>query len=742
MRRFAPYALLPLCTLILGLLSCSSSTDPAEEEPSGPELLVEDTIGAAGGTLTAGDVAVAIPEEMLASDTAMGLYRADRSDYGDYGATDLIELRGLGSVLAGTVTVTLPSLAKAPVDTALIGVRMWNPDDPTDIGTWRFVQVLNVDGTFSAEVPVMPEFLFGPPDPSAVKNFERWYLQFIGLVEMRTILVPDPENTLFAITYPKHDDPYILDIREALYAGYLNYTNLGFQTGYAGMEDFRWNGTTVLVNPFTRRADLPRVAVFSKPYAYSATSDALLMRAYADIDDTEVTPANLPRLAEEIMREMFNSVHAAADPFLDAPQLREAIKIWSEPVLGTVEVAPAFPGQEARPLHGYTPHEGDMMLWASCSEGIGYASLIEYMEEHPELGLDNVTDLLPQLIAAEGDEEEAIVAAIGAPPAVWWPDYVRRLIAGDLYPVQDSAFLADVAGTFTVAGSGDTLRTFDHAYLDLQATPFRIDLARDDFHPDHRLSLTTAHGADAGAVTLLLYGLQGGTLSYLDQGTSLDLPGLDVLQAAGTDLVVFVCNGDLGNTAADPLDIALTARVHGHTEAGDHVVFQQDRVDISCRVLQTRTCTGPGCAESEWTTSETLNINDAEGTWNGTTFSSNWNRYYPPGSLGGERTVTGSVTIEAAADGLSLVSIQGTVAVTYPDEAYDTLTIGRTGAGTAVPEYEDPFGYNAGYVLLGDDVCTGLTVAYVDDGYHTVQIADYTCAGIQASIAAYFDQAD
>lgn len=724
-------------TLATAILSCSSSTSPGGGGDL--EVLAEAAIGPDGGMLEAGGMAIAVPAGMLDQTTTLTLLRDTSASFGAHAATEAVQLRGLPAGAGGMLAVTLPSVLDAPVDTAMVAVRRFRRDLPAASSTWSFVEVHDVAEAFVAEVPINAVGEVGKADDLLAE----WTLVITGLVDFARITVGSEQSPpTLTIIFPRYSRAAANDLADALEEAVAAFGAVPFSRRYEERPWAELERALVFFNPFERDATWPRVRAECAERYYRNDDTPLFIKTMIDIDDTEVTPANWPALALEIQQGLYHGYHAAADPYLRAPQIREMIKQWSAGLLlaDPDHVPAAFAGHAARPLAGLKRYTEWLSNWQTCPDGIGYASLAKYIAEHPSLGQATLRGLLDRVAAAPGDVTP-FYEAIALDPGVWWPGYVRALVEGELYPIATAEILALQAGQFRIARTVDTLRVFTRGMVSLEAAPYRIDPERADFTATDRLTLSLDHAADGDQVSLLVYELHQGTLTFLAQDhEALTVTGLDQLQATGADLIALVCNAAPSYTPQAPLNVVLTVR---QQDDGQHPVFGQTRLDAALsNVRRDLVCTGTQCWQPSWSTSEALWLRDIDGAWNGTTFEAEWDRSFPAGSpYGGMRVEMGVLALTVSEDGSAVVALVASQTTIYGNGDVETFSIVRDDLALPLPFDDDVAGYAVGYRLSGPEVCTGLLLDYryeYDDLDALVTMSGFGCPGTGSTAGVFF----
>ncbi|HQG45864.1 MAG TPA: hypothetical protein PLG50_09405, partial [bacterium] len=252
------------------------------------------------------------------------------------------------------------------------------------------------------------------------------------------------------------------------------------------------------------------------------------------------------------------------------------------------------PGRNMR-IHGYT-----------------LAPLIKYLVTHyRESAINRIYDG----IAAGMHPAEALAGSMADPPRVWWPDFIRRYLAGEFYAVPNQTFLTGVAQTFQFRSASDTKVSYTDNYYDLSARLYRIDLEYAEVPAGTEMEFALSTSASRkGNANLMLFGINGGKLEYWTQGDTVNVARIRELTQAGYDILAVVISSNFEEPYTRSNSITLDVRL-------TRPVFTTARI---------KTRTQGTTAWYDGTTTSGLGILYADDRWHdGTftddTFQASWN---------------------------------------------------------------------------------------------------------------------
>jgi len=203
-----------------------------------------------------------------------------------------------------------------------------------------------------------------------------------------------------------------------------------------------------------------------------------------------------------------------------------AVSFWTGELFTTEEdyIPPGFKGNELSPFHGLVAGAGTTDEKQAVYHGYGMTSLIKYLMEKAEYeGTFNtfLHDVYSKIFE-DNHPVAALIQNMKVPPEVWWPEYLKEYISGNIYNVPASIFLG--------AGEDDLLKieimdntefnvSFLREYKDLSAKLFRIDLKYNETKENNQIQFKPEYSmiTPTDAATLL-FGLKNDKLEFLNGG--------------------------------------------------------------------------------------------------------------------------------------------------------------------------------------------------------------------------------
>jgi hypothetical protein len=223
--------------------------------------------------------------------------------------------------------------------------------------------------------------------------------------------------------------------------------------------------------------------------------------------------------------------------------LHSAIGSWFEeklPPENSRYVPTGFPGNELSALDGpLSPAYCDRGLRTALEHGWGLTPLVKYLVvNYRESVIYRIYEELKKFVPPA----VAIENSVADPPSVWWPDFLREYLIGEIYGVTAQTFLSAVKGSFTVSTGRDTLATFPNNLHGLSANLFLVNLDFADISPDAELQFTVKpvlpeHRAD---MQVMVFGLSQGRLTYWIHGDTVNIANIREVTQSGTDLLAVV----------------------------------------------------------------------------------------------------------------------------------------------------------------------------------------------------------
>jgi hypothetical protein len=379
----------------------------------------------------------------------------------------------------------------------------------------------------------------------------------------------------------------------------------------------------------------------------------------------------------------------------------KAVSFWAGELFTAGEdyIPPGFNSNELSPLHGMVAGAGTSDEKQAVFHGYGMTSLIKYLMEKAEYEGSFNTFLhdVYSKIFEDYHPAAALIKTMKVPPEIWFPEYLREYISGNIYNVPASAFLG--------AGEDDLLKIeimdntefnvgFLREYNDLSAKLFRIDLKYNEtkenneiqFKPEYSLLTPT----DAAT---LLFGLKNDKLEFLNGGIGTICCNIKNVQDQGYNtLLAAVVNNYFDPTCFDSnSEINLNIRIK-EKDTLNYTIF---KVSALANYLYYDGTTShgiylynPGSGTARY------------GTFNNGIFESKWIGPYDHGCRKGSIKLT--VDFTSTPPVIKDYSVQESVIATDKEETF------IEGKNVNIPGYERSFGGYEFYIT-GNETCSKIT---------------------------------
>ncbi|MEJ2614932.1 MAG: hypothetical protein P8Z35_08240 [Ignavibacteriaceae bacterium] len=161
--------------------------------------------------------------------------------------------------------------------------------------------------------------------------------------------------------------------------------------------------------------------------------------------------------------------------------MHHAIAAWSEELYSTDNFISPLDFN----LHYKIPFNGIQSFLETSpsileSHGIGMSALIKHLTK--TYG-NNIVGKFFNGLKTNPNALEVILDTLNyvynTPESIWWPNFFKEYISGNIYNVQGDKFLNNITKTIEF-NDGDTLKHIDETYKDLSAKLFRININSTD----------------------------------------------------------------------------------------------------------------------------------------------------------------------------------------------------------------------------------------------------------------------
>jgi hypothetical protein len=519
---------IPIHLLAFAILvaSCSKDSPVAPPDEPSPQNTATVVVGTSGGTLACEGFSLTVPPGAFSSaETLVVEEEAYTGTDGTYLVTNQYRLKGLPSTFAGELTLALRCRRTPAGGTSLFVGR-----DALELLTRSPLVVddpmpADVDsGYLKAQLIVTGGM--GRTKRATVNNGSA-DLRIRGFDQVARIQSSGNHFTIICLEPSRTIAGFVASTMEEAYS---ECDRMGYNGGVYGKA--RWPMLIVVMPD----------RIILGPVSVSGVASALF--------GTQVYVDEMASMSVEFRKQLFGVfmllVCTLQDPKGSPATIWPyfAIAGWAgarAAPAGADPAPPFFRGQQLAPFHGmHVTGSPDPGLY-----GFGMAGLMKYIADtYDESGVLQIYKTIPGSTHAI----DALLTSLPEPEYVWWPGFMKRYIAGEIYGVQADTLLQTLSlptspEVFTVGSLSDTVKYFSQQFADLSAKLYRVNLEYADISPGATITFEVGPPSlNFNYVTAMVFGLKDHTLEYWESGRSVTVTKLKDLTAAGYDIVVAVIN--------------------------------------------------------------------------------------------------------------------------------------------------------------------------------------------------------
>jgi hypothetical protein len=549
-----------LLGILLLVTSCSKkSTNPEEKPPEDYTLQASQTISSEGGTLSIDDFSLKVPAGAFSSDAELKLYASsDDRPFGDNCVTRAFLLEGLPDEFSQPLHLCIKYQDTLSYESFIaIGEEVVGSISGLSIG-YDLLSATDSSSYLVCDIPV-PEVvsrLSGgdrSENHTALKPCGSDFWSCIGVSGYST-----HDTTHFKIEYPKDQgfEAPAQNLGSYLEAAYDTLKKMGYQ-------HVVWRKSPVKVKIRDLKDDnLWGEFVFD--IRKNKEENFLRFNSTKMIDDEKIKVT--------AGHEFFHLVQNLYDPRNNAEidkdnkyeWLDEATAVWSEEMYSSDPgnyVSGVFGENFMEPFYGMQvcpPPEGQ--TGKPDVHGYGMAAVIKYLTQQDG---DSLVLKIYNRVKQLEHPAMALIKSVKNPPEVWWPDFFREYVSGNIYSQKPADFWYTMRNQWTIKKDTDTLLTRpNQEYHDLSAKLWRINLQYPNMPRSARLRCAVT-GTDLRPVILVFKYTNAGDLVPLDyDADSVIVPGLRTLKDEGSHLLIVPINSKYHDPYSTALrDGQMTIRV-------------------------------------------------------------------------------------------------------------------------------------------------------------------------------------
>ena len=697
--------------LVISLLIFGCSKESVTEpEPETNEFLEigSTTIGPSGGNLSAGGFTLTVPAGAFSSELALTLYSSlDYTPFDANGISPTYKLTGLPRDYSQPLSVSVPYQGTLEEQSYIAaGAKALDIVSGEDDVFYVFLPATDSSGQLTSELPV-PDMSstagHGPDGDFAGADIDLLNDIFISVVTVfRTKIV---DNGPFKIVYPLLLEDTAEDIKSALGISYYM-----FHENFPESPEIRvCGGPWEAANPDTAMVTITNrdtgrfVAIGSNPFSPGQN------RRFLVINGPKITTVDIHERTARVASSYFLLFSSWNDgEFYNSGHywFHRAASLWSQKCLLNVDESGPFGflHNEMAPFRGPISAIGEFL--ATDAYGCGMAPVIKYLVDRN--GYSCIDDMCDEFCTGGKSGAHIMLDHADASVSEWFPDFLNRYLKGEIYGVESSTFLSNLAGQYVVRSADDTLHVFSQLYNDLSAKLYLVSLSYPDIDQGAKIRFTGESSQDNW--TLLIFGrTSGGSLVSLGQGSdvALDKTVKELMNSGYKELVAAVVNYDCKLPQFDGRsNISLKVALE---KTGPSFKWRYCTVEI---IVNVRWVTSTG---SDYWGTGTF-ILDGVGSFIGNRFLGAWEDQDC-----GDYKCTGSVDVLLTSDGAAVQSFSIQDTMTSATEEY-TIAL----AGTNLSKKDEQISF----VSFGEDGLVSAshitTLVWHMVGDYTMEAYEYT----------------
>jgi len=536
-------AIIAIIVALAAAVSCSKDSKPTGPPGDDYELVESGTIGPGGGTFGNEDFSLSVPPGAFGFEAQLKLYvSADDQPFEEDQITDTYRLEGVPTNISQPLEVRIRYRGTLSDSACLAaggeGVAYGSGES---LIHYRLYQAADSSGYLVARLPVQenPRSLRRARDLTGCVADGSLGYGLLVLFGLRHYYYHVTSAGHFLIWYPIDRVLLIDDLDTYLEAAYDTCLAMGFRYHHKK----RWPQEVYL---------FPDGLMHSSEYGeFNPIQDSEgPCLEYFIFNRDNFSDANLPQIRMSAGREFFDMLLFSYNP--SYPNVSSsiipnqewfdcAVESWSEEKFTDAagHVPADFRSHEMEPFAGLELFE-DMS--GEQRHGRGMAALVKYLTAPDRFGDRVLAPIYGRIVNSE-IPARAIVEHIDEYPNVWWPEFFRRYVGGEIYGVWGGVFTGydHTAGEFKT--SQDTARTFHGTYQDLSARLYLVELDNQNLPETAELVFLAGSGDVADDdLQVIIFTVKDDVLEFFEQGLEVTVSNVKGLTRDGYDLLAVVVN--------------------------------------------------------------------------------------------------------------------------------------------------------------------------------------------------------
>lgn len=622
-----------VASILIGGCAKDKTTAPSEDDY---ELVATTAIGNSGGSLETADFSLLVPAGAWNTEATLKLLASTKDHpFGGHSVTTTFRCEGLPATSSRPLQLRVRHKGTLTGSTFLVLGRPVNTlDGDGYLTSFGYYPAVDSSGFLVCEIPASDTNVGLSKLPGGIPpDLLRETGTILGIDSYSRIC---GSSRLFCFYFPDELAGAVLHLSDCFDSNYNFFVNeLGFP------KDSLFHRYQTSYDPQYIGFGTLRDQSQSVRYTYHGSEK------YRTVDDdhedfvfnrSHVTAENSEKLATATAHEFAHFVEDRHECFYVCSSnlgwLVEAVAVWATGRFAPQGVPPDFSSftSKLEPLKGLGIRPAPSDFWENVREeqkrGVGGTPVIKYLVDRYGNGF--IRELLQ---AAKSSFPTASAVLVSTPEdyaSVWFPDFVRKYVSGEIYGVPSREFVNGSQAECRLEGPSDTLWNLPADYLDLSARIHLVHLHNTALDSSAQITFKVSGSQAAG---VMVFSVRNDTLGYLDYASEPTITRVRDLSRAGYDLMAVVINNEYRETAGGHIT-SLGLRVHvteDRSLSGEYECYLGS--DFIGHMLRDDSSTYSIMLNS------TL-INSAPGHWQGNTFTARWDTVYHLGYTKGAITAT------------------------------------------------------------------------------------------------------
>ena len=519
-----------ITVILLMTVGCSDSTGPGKNNGNKPQASA--TIGTSGGTVKTGQITVTVPQGAFTDQTTVGLTTTAEKNYGENAVSSTFKISGIPTDFKTPLTISVTFKGTLSKETYIaVGENITEPLLSEPFRLEHFYPVVVSDSILSCTLP--PHTLL-----AAKRLTQSGGSSFIDLyITALTNYVSEKKAPHFPFTIKEDYVDYSQKFGAYMEGVYKVISNLGFDYHLPGNEFGTLDSVSVGYNEdYKDLPPLPDPPVFS--FFYSGEPPLMFVDAkYAQGSLTYVVKHDAAQTFMLMVSRYYTKSNWVPFSWFDL-----AFSDWiARYINGITDEVPLPMAEMPTATFQGIPISVVGEETSFFAQARSFSPLVEYFNKKYKISTtDNAISSIYNERYNGKNLSESLETVLGDDESVWWPEFIKEYITGNIYNLPASSFTSSEVqkGKFTVT-SKDTTKTFSGVFGDLAADIYTIsiDPTIKDKIGTIRFNVDSKDVADE-YLSVLLFGIKGGKLEYIGRGVEFSVTGLTSVTDNNTLLAV------------------------------------------------------------------------------------------------------------------------------------------------------------------------------------------------------------